>query len=173
MVFLGTIVVGSVKLIMVVVCQMLTDKVGRRVLLILSASAMTLFIGLLGVVIQFADYIDHSKLYIIALLVCIVGAFSIGYGPVPFLLSSELFAVNVRSKAMGFCAVLNPLAATFVTLTFFSLQSAISTYGAYYFYAILGLGFAVYIYCKVPETKSRSLEEITKTMMESKQKSIS
>jgi len=165
MVFVGTIMIGASKLLTSVLVRPWIDRVGRRVLLLVSALSMALWIGALGVVTHFADGLDHSESTVIVLLMCITGSFSIGYGPITWLLNSELFAVNVRSKAMGYCTVLNRLAAAFVTFTFFSLESAMSEQGVYYLYAALGFCFSLFIFQFVPETKSRSLEEITKSLM--------
>ena len=126
---------------------------------------MAIFVSVLGVVVQFQDDIKDSGPLIIALLIMIVGAFSIGYGPIQWLIASEIFALNVRSKAMGYCLFLNRLSATIVTLTFFSLSSVITRHGVYYLYAIIGFMFSIFVFIKVPETKNKTLEEITKMLI--------
>jgi len=162
---LATIAIGVAKTGCVLLAQSMMDRVGRRPLLIFSALSMAICVGLLGVVVQFSDSLVNSGAWIIAMLVLIVGCFSMGYGPVTWLLNSEIFALNVRAKGMAFCTVLNRLCAAMISLTFLSLQLAMSQHGAYYLYAVLGLFFAFFIYRKVPETKGRTLEEITTMLM--------
>ena len=164
-ILIGTLLVGSSKLFFLLISQSLSDKLGRRSLLIISAFLMALSVCILGIIVQFENNINLSNILIIIMLICIVSSFSIGYGPITWLLNSEIFAQNIRSKAMGYCTFLNRASATFVTLTFFSLSNIITQYGVYYLYAIVGFIFVIFVYFKVPETKSKTLEEITKMLI--------
>ncbi|KAM4842717.1 solute carrier family 2, facilitated glucose transporter member 10 [Thomomys bottae] len=98
-----------------------------------------------------------------AALVCMlafVSAFSLGFGPVTWLLLSEIYPAEVRGRAFAFCNSLNWATNLVVSLSFLHLLGAIGlswTFLLYGLTAALGLAF---IYFFVPETKGQSLAEI-------------
>ncbi|XP_032760694.1 solute carrier family 2, facilitated glucose transporter member 10 isoform X2 [Rattus rattus] len=96
-------------------------------------------------------------------LVCMmvyVSAFSFGFGPVTWLVLSEIYPVEIRGRAFAFCSSFNWAANLFISLSFLDLIGAIGlawTFLLYGLTAVLGLAF---IYLLVPETKGQSLAEI-------------
>ncbi|KAM9056786.1 LOW QUALITY PROTEIN: solute carrier family 2, facilitated glucose transporter member 10 [Megaptera novaeangliae] len=96
-------------------------------------------------------------------LVCMmlfVSAFSFGFGPVTWLVLSEIYPVEIRGRAFAFCNSFNWAANLFISLSFLDLIGAIGlswTFLLYGLTAVFGLGF---IYFFVPETKGQSLTEI-------------
>ncbi|CAH6776767.1 solute carrier family 2, facilitated glucose transporter member 10 [Phodopus roborovskii] len=96
-------------------------------------------------------------------LVCMmlyVSAFSFGFGPVTWLVLSEIYPTEIRGRAFAFCSSFNWAANLFISLTFLDLIGAIGlswTFLMYGMTAVLGLAF---IYLLVPETKGQSLAEI-------------
>ncbi|XP_066243702.1 solute carrier family 2, facilitated glucose transporter member 10 [Saccopteryx leptura] len=96
-------------------------------------------------------------------LVCMmvfVSAFSFGFGPVTWLVLSEIYPVEIRGRAFAFCNSFNWAANLFISLSFLNLIGTIGlswTFLLYGLTAVLGLGF---IYVFVPETKGQSLAEI-------------
>ncbi|CAO2577676.1 Solute carrier family 2, facilitated glucose transporter member 10 [Lemmus lemmus] len=96
-------------------------------------------------------------------LVCMmvyVSAFSFGFGPVTWLVLSEIYPVEIRGRAFAFCSSFNWAANLFISLSFLDLIGAIGlawTFLIYGLTAVLGLAF---IYLLVPETKGQSLAEI-------------
>ncbi|XP_055964425.1 solute carrier family 2, facilitated glucose transporter member 10 isoform X2 [Sorex fumeus] len=98
-------------------------------------------------------------------LVCMmvfVSAFSFGFGPVTWLVLSEIYPAQIRGRAFAFCNSFNWAANLFISLSFLDLMGTIGlswTFLLYGLTAVLGLGF---IYWFVPETKGLSLAEIDK-----------
>ncbi|XP_077913388.1 solute carrier family 2, facilitated glucose transporter member 10 isoform X2 [Halichoerus grypus] len=96
-------------------------------------------------------------------LVCMmvfVSAFSFGFGPVTWLVLSEIYPVEIRGRAFAFCNSFNWASNLLVSLSFLHLIGTIGlswTFLLYGLTAVLGLGF---IYAFVPETKGQSLAEI-------------
>ncbi|XP_007185410.2 solute carrier family 2, facilitated glucose transporter member 10 [Balaenoptera acutorostrata] len=105
---------------------------------------------------------EHALLHWTA-LVCMmlfVSAFSFGFGPVTWLVLSEIYPVEIRGRAFAFCNSFNWAANFFISLSFLDLIGAIGlswTFLLYGLTAVFGLGF---IYFFVPETKGQSLTEI-------------
>ena len=87
-------------------------------------------------------------------------AFSIGMGPIPWLVCTELYPSRVRSLAVSLSTVVNWASGFVVTMTFSAFSNALGEFVVLYFYAticLLGCLFAIFI---LPETKGKSLEEI-------------
>uniref|UniRef100_A0A8C3WA60 Solute carrier family 2, facilitated glucose transporter member 10 n=1 Tax=Catagonus wagneri TaxID=51154 RepID=A0A8C3WA60_9CETA len=105
---------------------------------------------------------EHTLLHWTALgcMMVFVSAFSFGFGPVTWLVLSEIYPVEIRGRAFAFCSSFNWAANLFISLSFLNLIGAIGlswTFLLYGLTAVLGLGF---IYLFVPETKNQSLAEI-------------
>lgn len=88
---LATIIVGVMQVIAVFVSSMIVDKLGRRVLLLLSVSVMAICTIILGVYFYLSEKDPSSMtslgwLPIVAMCVFIV-VFSLGFGPIPWVSS--------------------------------------------------------------------------------------
>lgn len=93
------------------------------------------------------------------------GSFSIGWGPITWVMVSEIFPLHVRSKAMAICTMMNRLVSGSVALFFLTLNDALTPHGVFLMFAIISCLSIIFIYKCVPETKQKSLEEITKFLM--------
>ena len=88
------------------------DRLGRRILLLVSALFMTVSISLLGMYFYFAkhepDVAQSMAILPVVSLSVFVAMFSIGFGPIPWLMMSELFSPEVKSSARPvlYCTVL-------------------------------------------------------------------
>ncbi|XP_068928429.1 solute carrier family 2, facilitated glucose transporter member 10 [Petaurus breviceps papuanus] len=105
---------------------------------------------------------EHRVLNWIALLcmMAFVSAFSFGFGPITWLVLSEIYPAEIRGRAFAFCNSFNWAANLLISLSFLDLIGAIGlswTFLLYGLMAVIGLGF---IYLFVPETKGQSLAEI-------------
>ena len=82
------------------------------------------------------------------------------WGPVPWLVMSELFPMRSRGPAVCMTAMANWLFIFIVTKLYDPMQSSISIQGTFWFYGgCMFLAF-VFVYKLVPETKGKTLEEI-------------
>lgn len=92
------------QVIMTFVSMMITDKFGRRSLMVYSMSSMGLcFLGLSYYFFvkkynpRFADTLDWLPLVAIVLY---ISMFSIGCGPIPYILIGEIFSSEVCSQVL-------------------------------------------------------------------------
>lgn len=108
-----------------------------------------------------ADYLpsNQSTLSLISLLTFIV-CFAVGFGPIPWLMTSEVFPNHCRGVASAIASNSNWICCFIVTKTFQDLQTSIHSYGAYWFYACWSLFAFIFTMILVPETKGVSLESI-------------
>ena len=110
-------------------------RLGRKVLLYFSDGGMILSLGVFGAYFYFKEHSvpggDASKLPgwipLIALMVYVV-SFSIGFGPIPWLMMGEVFPSRIRGTAASFATALNWAFTFVVTKTFMDMQVQISKY---------------------------------------------
>ncbi|XP_060705760.1 solute carrier family 2, facilitated glucose transporter member 12 isoform X1 [Hemiscyllium ocellatum] len=97
-------------------------------------------------------------------LLVYVAAYSISFGPVIWVLLSEIFPVGIKGRAVALIACLNWALSLLIALTFLSVTELIGLMWVLLIYAIvsfIGLPFIIFI---VPETKGQTLEEISEQL---------
>ena len=99
----ATIIVGVVQVAATLLSSILMDKLGRKILLLFSDSVMCISLVVLGVYFYIKDKDiedgtnvagDIGWLPLISLILFIV-AFSLGYGPVPWLMTVIQYELNL------------------------------------------------------------------------------
>ncbi|XP_032623309.1 solute carrier family 2, facilitated glucose transporter member 10 [Chelonoidis abingdonii] len=105
---------------------------------------------------------EHMILNWITLLsmMAFVSAFSIGFGPMTWLVLSEIYPAGIRGRAFSFCNSFNWAANLLISLSFLDLIDAIGLSWMFLLYGVVGVSAVIFIYLLVPETKGQSLEEI-------------
>ncbi len=154
--FLGAVLVGVVNSAFTFVAIMNIEKFGRRKLLLVGVTGA--FLSLTGVGILFA--LD-SNLVIIPLLFY-VASFAFSFGPIVWVIISEIFPTNIRGLAVSIGSFSLMTTGFFITLTNPILIKTIMPSGTFFLYAILTLPAIWFIWKFVPETKGKTLEEIEK-----------
>ncbi|NXL90301.1 GTR10 protein, partial [Alectura lathami] len=109
-----------------------------------------------------APLTEHTVLNWITLLsmMAFVSAFSIGFGPMTWLVLSEIYPAGIRGRAFAFCNSFNWGANLLISLSFLDLIDAIGFSWMFLLYGLMGVMAVIFIYLFVPETKGQSLEEI-------------
>lgn len=92
-----------------------------------------------------------------------VGAFAIGWGAVPFLVSSEVFPVRYRGRGLTVSGLCMSIASLIVTGSFLQLHEKLGT-AVFIGYFLLVLASAVFVLCKVPETRGLSQDRIDRML---------
>ncbi|XP_042508115.1 sugar transporter ERD6-like 6 [Macadamia integrifolia] len=157
---------GAIQVIATGVTTWLADKAGRRLLLIISSSGMTASLLLVSVSFYLKDiFSEDSHLYSLMGILSLVGivtfviAFSLGIGPIPWVIMSEIMPVNIKSLAGSVATLFNWLTAWLITMTA-NLLLNWSSGGTFTLYTVLSAFTVVFVALWVPETKGRTLEEI-------------
>jgi len=162
--FLGAVLVGLVNSAFTFVAIQFIEKSGRRKLLLIGVVGA--FISLAGVGIMFAL---GSSLIIIPLL-CYVASFAFSYGPIVWVIISEIFPTRIRGLAVSIGSFSLMVTGFFITLTNPVLIELIRPSGTFFLYAGLTLPAIWFIWKFVPETKGKTLEEIEKYWLSLKKK---
>ncbi len=152
----ATAIIGIVNVLITIVSILLVDRLGRRFLLLVGTAGMTAALALVG-----TSFHRHSGgIVVFYEVVLYVVSFGIGLGPVVWLLISEIYPTKIRGKAMSIATLSVWGANWLVAGTFLSLIDAAGPAGTFWIFA--GICVLAFFFCLlfVPETKSRSLEDI-------------
>lgn len=161
---LSVIIYCLVELSVCTIGGLITDKIGKRPLMITSGIGCTLMIFLLGLYFYFKEsgyaFLDQLYWLPITSLILHTISYSIGFGYLCLGYISELFPMNVKPKA-ACMAEIGTVIFGIITSQFFQLTKA------YFGMSVPFLSFAmcccigVILICKtLPETRGKSLEEI-------------
>ena len=151
-----TVVMGIVNIIFTVVAIFTVDKVGRRPLLIIGSLGMMVGMAALSI-LSFTNAIGIAALVFIIIY---TASFMMSWGPVCWVLISEIFPNTIRSQAVAIAVAAQWVSNFAVSATFPSL-SGWSIGGTYAIYAVMSLLSAIFVWKCVPETKGKSLEEMS------------
>ncbi|XP_017087834.2 facilitated trehalose transporter Tret1 [Drosophila bipectinata] len=155
----ATIVIGVVQVFATVTAIFLIERVGRKILLLVSAFMMGL--STLTMCLYFGMLMDKKIgwLALVALCLFIIG-FSLGFGPIPWAVNAELFAEDAKTLAGGIAGTCNWVFAFCVTLLFPILNEKLGACPCFGIFAGFAVAAIVFILFLVPETKGKTLNEI-------------
>jgi MFS transporter, SP family, xylose:H+ symportor len=157
-----TVIVGLANVIFTVIAILTVDRLGRKPLLIIGGLVMGAAMLTLGFQFQ-ANAMGTGPL--IAAIVYIAG-FALSWGPVTWVMLSEMFPNAIKNKAMAIAVAAQWIANLVVSWSFKilidnSTLNAMFNHGfAYWIYGVMSFLAAAFVYFYVPETKRRTLEEI-------------
>lgn len=154
---LQTVVMGVVNILFTVVAIFTVDKVGRKPLLVIGSMGMMIGMAALAA-LSFSDSIGVAALVFIIIY---TASFMMSWGPICWVLISEIFPNTIRSQAVAVAVAAQWISNFLVSATFPSL-SAWSVCGTYCIYALMSLASALFVWKWVPETKGKTLEEMSK-----------
>lgn len=162
----ATVGVGAIQVIATAVSTWLVDKTGRRILLITSSSGMAISLLLAAVSFFLKGFVsEDSSLYsILGILsvvgvVCMIVAFSLGMGPIPWLIMSEILPVKIKGLAGSVATLINWFFSWVITMTA-PLLLDWSSGGTFTLYTVMSIFTVIFVTIWVPETKGKTLEEI-------------
>lgn len=157
---LASLGVGVINVVMTVVALRLLDSRGRRELLFIGVSGISVSLFLLGFAFLLEAGSTPATVIAVFSLMLFVSSFAISLGPIFWLLNAEIYPLSVRSKAASAGTMANWFFNFVVSVTFLSLIELLSQTGAFWFYGVIGLVTLWFCWKFVPETKGRSLEQI-------------
>ncbi|XP_055612405.1 facilitated trehalose transporter Tret1 [Uranotaenia lowii] len=165
---LCTIIVGVVNFIATFIATMLIDRLGRKMLLYISDVAMIITLMTLGgffYVKANGHDVSHVGWLPLASFVIFVLGFSLGFGPIPWLMMGEILPGKIRGSAASVATAFNWSCTFVVTKTFQDIISSIGSAGAFWMFGSVCVVGLVFVIAYVPETQGKSLEDIERKMM--------
>lgn len=163
----SSIIIGVVNFVSTFIATAIIDRLGRKILLYISSITMIVTLVLLGTYFYFQaldiDMSAYGWLPLLCLVVYVLG-FSIGFGPIPWLMLGEILPSKIRGTAASVATGFNWTCTFIVTKTFHNIKDSLHMYGALWLFAVICLiGLFFVIFC-VPETRGKSLEDIERKL---------
>lgn len=156
----ATVAVGFTKTTFILTAIFLIDKLGRKPLLYVSTIGMTISLLCLSLTLFFLGN-GYLGIGLAILSVCAnVAFFSVGIGPVCWVLSSEIFPLRLRAQASALGAVGSRVSSGVVAMSFLSVSHAITVGGTFFVFSMISAISIAFVHFCVPETKGKSLEQI-------------
>ncbi|XP_065166146.1 facilitated trehalose transporter Tret1-like isoform X3 [Atheta coriaria] len=158
-----TIIVGLVNFVSTFLATILIDRLGRKVLLYISSVSMIMTLSVLGSYFYLrnvnVDVSDYGWLPLLSFVIYVLG-FSLGFGPIPWLMLGEILPAKIRGSAASIATAFNWSCTFIVTKIFLNIIELVGTHGTFWLFSLFVLGSLVFIYLWVPETRGKSLEDI-------------
>ncbi|CAO2142520.1 unnamed protein product [Urochloa humidicola] len=151
-----TVAVGVVKTCFILVATLLSDRVGRRPLLLASAAGVAVALAAVALTLC----VPASPAACVASVLAFVAVFSVGLGPVVPTYSSEIMPLRLRAQGTSLGTAVNRVTCALVTMTFISLANWITMPGCFFLYAGVAAAACAFVYVQLPETSGRSLEDM-------------
>jgi hypothetical protein len=174
---LSSVFVGLVKLLATMFTVFRVDKYGRVLLLTVGIAMMIVALAFIGTAFIFRECTAEGvslkdckdadvslpqewAFVTVGGLMLYVSGYQVGFGPISWLMISEIFPLKVRGGAMSIAAIVNFGSNIIMTLLQQVLQDAFTPAGVFFGYLGLSVVSLVFVRVVVPETKGKTLEEI-------------
>ena len=160
--FVETVIIMATNVLFTLVATFTVDRWGRKPLLILGGVIMA--VAMLAMGYMFQSKTEGTALLAAAMIY--VAGFALSWGPVVWVMLSELFPNSIKGRAMGIAVAAQWLSNFVVSSSFLILDgnsklNAMFNHGfAYYLYGICSILAALFVWKFVPETKGKTLEAI-------------
>ncbi len=147
---------GIINLVFTLAALPLVDKIGRRKLMLLGASGLTI----IYVLIASAYAMNIMGWPVLLLVLAAIAIYALTLAPVTWVLLSEIFPNRVRGLAMSMGTLALWIACFLLTYTFPLLNAGLGAAGSFLLYGVICAAGYLYILRKVPETKGVTLEAL-------------
>ncbi|MBQ9651412.1 MAG: D-xylose transporter XylE [Prevotella sp.] len=160
----NTVVMGVVNILFTLVAVFTVERLGRKPLLIWGSLGMA--VGALGVAVTFG----HAGLETVTMLSIMVysASFMFSWGPICWVLIAEIFPNTIRGAAVAVAVAFQWIFNFIVSSTFVPMFNMHLTPGddfghwfTYGLYGVICLLAALFVWRLVPETKGKTLEDMT------------
>ena len=152
---LFTVIMGVINITFTLVAVFSVEKLGRKPLLITGSLGMA--IGALGVAMS--NVVDLGILPVICIMVY-SASFMFSWGPICWVYISEIFPNTIRSQATAIAVAFQWIFNFIVSSTFVPMYTR-SPFFAYALYGVVCIAAAIFVWKIVPETKGKTLEDMT------------
>ena len=161
-----TVMMGFVNILFTLVAIFTVESWGRKPLLITGSLGMA--VGALGVALS--NFFTLPTFIPVASIMIYSASFMISWGPICWVLIAEIFPNTIRSGAVAVAVAFQWIfnfivSATFVPMYNLSLGDMGDKFGHMFVYLLYGficILAAIFVWKLVPETKGKTLEDITK-----------
>ena len=155
----GQVIIGIVNVLATVVAILRIDKFGRKRLMIGGVTGMFFSLIMVGIIFMTGS---AQGILVLIFILTFIASFAIGYGPVIWVLLSEIYPTRVRGRAMSVATMSVWVGNAIVGQLVPWMLEALSPSVTFFIFALCCIPVPL-ILKKLPETKGLSLEEIEST----------
>ncbi|CAN6333164.1 unnamed protein product [Urochloa humidicola] len=162
----SAVIIGAVNVLSTLVSVYAVDRAGRRMLLLEAGAYMFLSQAAFAVVFRIkvtddADGIDRAwAVMVVAMVGVFTSSFAWSWGPLGWLVPSEMFPLEARAAGQS-VAVCTNLLFTFVMAQAFLSMLCRLKYAIFAFFAVWDFVMSLFVLFFLPETKNVPIEEMT------------
>jgi sugar porter (SP) family MFS transporter len=158
---LATTGVGILNMLVTLCALLLIDRVGRRPLLLVGISGVLLALIVLGAAYLLPGGPSGAGVLLVAGLLVYIASFAASLGIAIWLLNSEVYPLEVRGKGAAAGAFTHWALDFVIASTVLTLIATITPTGMFWFYGLFAILGIVFVLRRVPETKGKTLEEVS------------
>ncbi|CAK7335443.1 unnamed protein product [Dovyalis caffra] len=164
----SSLITGIVNMLATLVSISAVDKLGRRKLFLVGGTQMFIcqIVITIAIALKFGlsgnpGAISNTYATAVVVFICIyVSGFAWSWGPLGWLVPSEIFPLEVRSAAQSINVSVN-MTFTFIIAQIFTAMLCHLKFGLFIFFAGCVMIMSTFIYKLLPETKGVPIEEMT------------
>ncbi|KAK5830585.1 hypothetical protein E1A91_A05G095600v1 [Gossypium mustelinum] len=161
---LSAVITGTVNSLSTVIAIFTVDKAGRKKLLVFGALICMVAQCTIGVILKKylteTSKVPNSIAKVVVLLICVyVNGFAWSWGPLGWLISSEVFPLETRTSGYFFAVATNMLCTFIIAQAFLSMLCHMRAY-IYFFFAAWLIVMSIFVMAMLPETKGVPLDEM-------------
>ncbi|XP_051138379.1 hexose carrier protein HEX6-like [Andrographis paniculata] len=161
---LSTLVIGLIGCLFTLLSVVLVDRVGRRPLFHVGGVQMFVSLIMIGAMMatKLGDHGAMGKGYAMSILVLIciyILGFGLSWGPLGWVVTSEIFPMEIRSAAQSIVVAVN-LSMTFIIAQGFLAMLCHMKSGIFFFFGVWVLVMSAFVYYMLPETKGIPIEKM-------------
>ncbi|KAL6185810.1 hypothetical protein ACLB2K_041933 [Fragaria x ananassa] len=162
----SAVITGSCMVVGAIISIYLADRAGRRVLLL--EGAIQMLVSHVGVTIilglklkETTSSLDRGMAILVVVLVCsFVGSFGWSWGPLAWLIASEIFPLETRSAGQSVTVGVNMFFTFVIAQAFLSMLCHLK-FGIFLFFGVFVFIMFLFVLFLLPETKGVPIEEMT------------
>ncbi len=162
--FFQSVLVSLINLLFTLLALWLVDRAGRKTLILAGTAVQFVSFALVG----WFYHIHGSGLAVLILVMSFVAGHAFGNGVACWVIISEIYPTKVRGRGMSIATTALWLVGYLGNQMFPIMQKHLGSDGAFWCFSAGALLTIILVGWLVPETKGRSLEEITKFWMAEK-----
>ncbi|XP_060803000.1 facilitated trehalose transporter Tret1-2 homolog isoform X2 [Amyelois transitella] len=158
---------GVINFIFGIMSSLLSDRVGRRPLLIYSFLGTGILLGLVAayffcqevLLIERQTLRQYSWIPFVGIILSTIIS-TLGYNSLAFLIPAEMFLLNVKSTALTWLNVFGGILGFGVAKGYQEIENVSGLFGVFTLLSGVAIAGTIFSYVLVPETKGKSLKEI-------------
>ncbi|KAK3403790.1 hypothetical protein EUGRSUZ_K00178 [Eucalyptus grandis] len=167
---LSAVVTGVVGTISTFISMLVVDKLGRRKLFMIGGFQMLASQAMVGGIMasKLGDHggISQAYGYLVLVLICIyVAGFAWSWGPLGWLVPSEIYPLEIRSAGQSITVAVGFLFTFLVAQTFLLMLCHFKS-GIFFFFGGWVVIMTAFVYLLLPETKNVPIEQMNKIWRE-------